>query len=146
MNNILIIVAVVTILLLGVLWHSSTTRDQQPTVTIAETSFVVTIADTPEARRLGLSGVDFLNENEGMFFVFDEDARHGIWMKNMVISIDILWFDRERRLIDFRDSISPETYPEPFIPRSDARYVLEVSAGMRIRNRIGRGMQFELAY
>ncbi|MDR1849365.1 MAG: DUF192 domain-containing protein, partial [Zoogloeaceae bacterium] len=40
------------------------------------------VAATPEARMQGLMGRKSLAEHRGMLFVFPENARHCMWMKN----------------------------------------------------------------
>ena len=89
----------------------------------------VQIADTPEERRRGLSGTRRLKEDSGMFFIFDEEDQHGIWMKDMNYPIDIIWFDRFGSVIYIEENVVSETFPEVFKPEKNALYVLEVNAG-----------------
>ena len=110
------------------------TAAQQDTVTVfvGSISFSVTVADSLEERRQGLSGTDPLPEFVGKLFIFDTDAAHGMWMKDMNYALDILWFDRERNLIHIEENVTPETYTRNrtiFKPNRPARYVLEISAG-----------------
>jgi len=100
-----------------------------------------TIAQTNEQRMLGLSGQTGLNEGEGLFFVFPYDSRHGIWMKDMLFPIDILWFDREFRVVGITKSATPESFPEVFNSERDARYVLELNAGFVEANTVSLGDQ-----
>lgn len=112
------------------LWTSL--REDAQTVFVGSHSFNVTIADTPEARRQGLSGTEQLPDFTGKLFVFDTDAAHGIWMKDMNYAIDILWFGSDRRLLHIEENVTPDTYTRNrtiFRPSEPARYVLEVNAG-----------------
>lgn len=74
---------------------------------------------------------DSLGEKAAMLFIFDAPRPHGIWMKNMRISLDILWLDSEKRIVDLKENIpacgkDPCTVYEPQYP---AAYVLELRAG-----------------
>ncbi len=90
---------------------------------------VLEVADTEDLRARGLSLHKTLAPNEGMLFVFPEDGLHGIWMKDMLFSIDILWLDRDYRIVDVRVQSSPASYPEVFVPSIPVRYVLELQSG-----------------
>lgn len=87
------------------------------------------IADTEVLREQGLSGHKPLGANEGMLFIFPNDDQHQFWMKDMLFPIDIVWFDSEYRIIDVRERADPNSYPEIFTPKSNARYVIELPAG-----------------
>jgi len=80
-------------------------------------------------RTEGLAGVKCLRDNQGMLFVFNSSERHGIWMKNMSISIDILWLNTEKQVVYIERNVGPETYPTIFRPDNNSQYVLEMSAG-----------------
>ena len=98
------------------------------TIFIDEVVFAVTVADEPTEWRQGLSGVRSLSDQTGKLFIFDSPDRYGIWMKDMLIPIDILWIDDERIIIHIEENISPDTYPETFSSPTPARFVLEVPA------------------
>lgn len=89
----------------------------------------LTIANTPESREQGLSGLTGLPENHGLLFVFDTPGDYGIWMKDMNFSIDILWLSKDFKVVHIEDRVSPGTYPTVFYPDEPAQYVLEANAG-----------------
>lgn len=97
-------------------------------VYLDDVAIEVTVADDKEERIQGLSGVAELGDFEGKLFVFDEADFHGIWMKDMYIPIDILWFDEELRLVHEERNVTPDTYPDVYIPDEPARFVLETNA------------------
>ncbi len=105
----------------------------------------VEIAHTAEARAQGLSGTTALNAGEGMLFVFDSDGQHAFWMKDMLIPIDIIWADVNGSVIHIEHALSPETYPQSFMPPLPARYVLEVPAGFALEHGIGVGSKLEFS-
>jgi uncharacterized membrane protein (UPF0127 family) len=104
-------------------------------------SFTVEIADTAEKQALGLMFRDSLPEDAGMLFIFPNEAPRSFWMKNTRISLDIMYFDKELRLV----SISADTKPCrvkrcPSYPSvAPAMYVLELNAGMAEELGVGVG-------
>lgn len=80
-------------------------------------------------RQKGLSGREKLPYNDGMWFVFPNAGRHGIWMKDMLFPIDIIWLDESNTIVHIEQNVSPDTFPKVFYPNSDAKYVLETNAG-----------------
>lgn len=98
------------------------------TLYLRDVALYVTVADEDEERKLGLSGVPSLGDFEGKFFVFDIPAKHGIWMKDMLIPIDVLWFDEDLRVVHIEENVLPNTYPMVFAPDEPARFVLEMNA------------------
>src|SRR3989344_6338941 len=88
----------------------------------------VDIVDTEEKRMLGLGGHPSLPANQGMLFVFDTVASHGIWMKGMQFPIDIIWIGEDLHIVDIAQNIQPDSFPKIFYPHANARYVLEVNA------------------
>lgn len=99
-------------------------------VSVGALTFRVEVAQTDEERIRGLSERDFMVADRGMLFIFDQSDYHGIWMRGMRFPIDILWLDDNGVVVDLREKVLPETYPEVFRPRRPARYVLEINAGL----------------
>lgn len=89
----------------------------------------VSVADTDAARERGLGGSAGLEPDEGMLFVFFDDAVRAFWMKDMRFSIDILWLAADGTILYIKEEASPESYPAVFAPQVAARYVLELPAG-----------------
>ena len=89
----------------------------------------VEVAQEQGEKQTGLSHRSTLLEGKGMLFVFENEGRHGIWMKDMHFSIDIIWINAEYKIVHIEHNISPETYPKSFSSALPARYVLEIPAG-----------------
>ena len=109
-----------------------------------DTTFELLIADEPTERTQGLSGRENLEQNQAMLFIFDEPAKWGIWMKDMLFSIDILWLDEQKKVVHVEKNVAPETYPSIFEPSQDALYIVELNAGAvdRIGVSLGDTLQF----
>lgn len=88
----------------------------------------VSVADSPEERRAGLSGTPPLNELEGKLFIFNEPDTYGIWMKDMNYPIDIIWIDEHLRIVHIVEGATPDSYPTVFKPPVPALYVLETAS------------------
>lgn len=92
-------------------------------------NIVARVADTDKQRELGLSGVETLTQYEGMWFIFPQMGIYPFWMKDMQFPLDIIWVDDQMKIVDVQLNAVPESYPETFVPKAAARYVLEVPAG-----------------
>lgn len=96
---------------------------------IGDAKLKILLADSEEERVLGLSDKDHLDNDQGMLFMFGENGNHGIWMKDMKFSIDIIWLDSKFQVVDYVSDVAPESYPNVFKPKKPAKYVLEVNSG-----------------
>ncbi len=99
-----------------------------------------------EARRRGLSGRESLDENRGMLFVLDEGRQGAFWMKGMRFGLDLLYFDRGRKLIKILAGLQPCGADCPAYETPDAAaYVIEITAGTAQKYRIRTGDSFTRA-
>lgn len=91
---------------------------------------------------LGLSGRDSLPEDRGMLFDYGQPGSYCMWMKDMNFNIDIMWLDRTGEILEIRENIAPETYPDAYCGPENSVYVIEVnegivrSAGLRVGQRL----------
>lgn len=105
-------------------------------IILGESVISARVAKSNEERSKGLSGVADLKEGEGMLLVYDNDDKHSIWMKDMKINIDIIWLDKDKKVVHIVKNAAPESYPRLFKPSKPARYVLEVPAHYTTREKI----------
>lgn len=135
MKYVLLILA--GVIVLGGIWvfvqtdESVSDKDNKiaPTAVINGQELNLEVMRKPQDRSRGLSGKELLAQNAGMLFIFESPNVPGFWMKDMNFSIDIIWIGSDKRILDMTESVSPETYPEVFKPKSQIQYVLEVNAG-----------------
>jgi uncharacterized membrane protein (UPF0127 family) len=82
-------------------------------------------------RQRGLMFRESINPDQGMLFVFEDENFHSFWMKNMKISIDILWLDKNQRIVHIEKKVPPcKKDPCPsYPPGLPAKYVLELKDG-----------------
>ena len=111
------------------LWLNVTLRETNTIITVGKQSFTVEVADTAGEREKGLSERDSLAKNYGMLFDFKQDGKWEMWMLKMRFNLDMAWLDESGKIVYMRENITPDTFPNAFIPDKPARYVLEVNAG-----------------
>jgi uncharacterized membrane protein (UPF0127 family) len=104
---------------------------------------LVAVAVTDATRARGLMGVADLGDVYGMVFVFLEPRETGFWMRDVLIPLDIAFFDAEGGYIDgFTMPTCPDgdcpTYPTP----GPVAYAIEAPAGALAD--LGRGSVLEL--
>ncbi len=138
---ILLVVTAAGFLLFAPKTHENGQKIGWGTIKIDGVELNVEIADRPEQRALGLSGRASLRENEGMLFVFEKEGDYGFWMKDMNFPIDIIWIDKERRIVGAEPDVSPDTYPKTFFPPTQVLYVLETPSGFLAENNIQIGAE-----
>jgi uncharacterized membrane protein (UPF0127 family) len=98
----------------------------------------VEIARTDAQRARGLMDRASLADDAGMLFLFEETADHSFWMKNTLISLDMIFIDEEGRVVGVVERAVPRT----LTPRSvgaPSRYVLEVVGGWARARGVGPG-------
>jgi len=96
-------------------------------MSFGEQTFDVRLADTDETRAKGLMNVKSMSDDDGMFFVFEEENYHGIWMKNTYIPLDVVWINESGTIVDIA-TLNPHDL-NTRMPSEPAKYVLEVNAG-----------------
>ena len=102
----------------------------------------VEVADNVILMTKGLSGHKPLDDSQGMLFVFAQPADNKFWMKDMTFSIDMVWFDADRKIIFIERGATPESYPKTFGPNADSQYVLEINSGIADKLGLKIGDQF----
>lgn len=103
---------------------------QNTPIKVGSRTFIAEVADTEAKRTLGLSGRKSLPTNQGMLFVFDEPSQPGFWMKDMNFPIDIIWFDKNRKIVGIEKNLQPNSYPQVFYPPQEVSSALEINAGI----------------
>ena len=79
---------------------------------------------------------DAMADDHGMLFIHDRQEPQAYWMKNTRIPLDILYFDRDRRLVSQQRDVPPCSAGDrcpPYPSRAPAQYVLELNAGQAAR-------------
>jgi uncharacterized protein len=95
-------------------------------------TFYVELAENDEQHTRGLMFREQMAPDRGMFFIFGAEFMQAFWMKNTLIPLDILYFDKKLRLVSTQSNVPPcKADPCPSYPSSGpAQYVLELNAGI----------------
>ena len=96
------------------------------------------VVSTDAARTRGLMWRDHLDDGHGMLFVFDEDSDHSFWMKNTVISLDMIFIGRDQVIVGVHPNATPLSLA-PISVGHPSRWVLEVAGGYTGRAGIATG-------
>jgi uncharacterized membrane protein (UPF0127 family) len=101
----------------------------------------VEVADTPETQAQGLMGREKLGKNDGMLFVFPEEALLRFWMKETWIPLDIIFVSKDYEIIDVIHNAPPctESPCQIYSSTGNGRYAIEVNAGFAGINNIKVG-------
>lgn len=87
----------------------------------------VEVAATPQNRQLGLMNRREMAAQHGMVFVFTEDARHCMWMKNTLLPLSVAFLDARGRILNIED-MKPQT-EDSHCAGGAARFALEMNQG-----------------
>jgi hypothetical protein len=105
-----------------------------------KTKIDLEIADNDYERQLGLMNRKEMKENEGMLFIFPTLQPQSFWMRNTLISLDIMFVNDQKEIVTIHKDtkiLSDTSYPstQPSI------YVVEVLSGFAERHNIRVGDQ-----
>lgn len=99
------------------------------------------VAASDADREQGLMYRTQLAPNEGMLFVFNENAVHCFWMKNTLIPLSIAFIRADGTITDI-DEMQAET-TNNHCPRNNGFYALEMSKGWFDAKGIKPGMKIQ---
>lgn len=138
------IIVLITVLLLTVLifYYGFTKPSEDDRLVIQVGSAIVKaeVADDEIEQLHGLMFRESLARDGGMFFVFNSEEQLGFWMKNMKFPIDIIFIDKDFRIVDIKENFRPcVSEPCEIYYSKPAQYALEVNNGFVQVNEIGIG-------
>jgi uncharacterized membrane protein (UPF0127 family) len=96
------------------------------------------IADTEYDRQLGLMNRKVMKENEGMLFIFSRPDYQSFWMRNTLISLDMIFVNDRKQIVTIHKNtkiLADESYSSS----QPALYVVEVIAGFTDKHNIQIG-------
>ena len=116
-------------------------------IKVGDKELLVTVTQTKEEKARGLMGVSSLENNSGMLFILEPNSQPPFWMKNMLISIDIIWIN-DGQITQIHENLPPlkegET-PRFYIANDPVDYALEVPSGWAKENNIEAGTSVDLS-
>jgi len=110
--------------------------------------FYVEIVEKPQDLALGLMFRKYLDDDRGMLFVFQNEAKYSFWMKNTLIPLDMIWLNTNKEVVYIAKNVEPckEDVCRSIDPNQKAKYVLELNAGTAdtINLKIGDKLIFDM--
>lgn len=129
-------------------WLIGLPAQAQPMVNarLAGQAFQLELVDRPYSRRQGLMGREELPSGTGMLFDFPEGTTPAIWMRNMQLSLDLLFVDGAGRLVQIFAEVPPcDAVPCAIYEATQPlRFVIEVAAGTASALRLQPGDMLDL--
>lgn len=113
-------------------------------LTLNGATFDVELAISQSEHNHGLMGRTALKKDQGMLFVYEQPELLSFWMKETLIPLDILFFNRDGELLELFADAPPCKKPpcKTYSNRQPAQYVLELPAGTAKRLELKRGDRF----
>jgi uncharacterized membrane protein (UPF0127 family) len=91
-------------------------------------NFKIWLADTERRKEQGMMFIREMDEHTGMLFMFPENKRVSMWMKNTYVSLDLLFLDARGRIDFIAERATPKS--ENIIgPPTPEFAVLELKGG-----------------
>ncbi len=138
-RNIFLVLLAVAIIIV-VLAVRAEVSSSEKFVTINNNKIKVEIADTPDLRYKGLSNRDYLCDDCGMFFLFNDKSERIFVMREMRFNLDIIWID-DNNIIKIDKNLPAEgiNFNKFYSPGEAVDKVLEVNANFCDKNNIKVG-------
>lgn len=105
-----------------------------------QAGFHVELAQTNRARAKGLMNRPSLPLSHGMLFVYPFAHEPAFWMKNTLISLDIIFLTSEGRVTHVHENAQPGDLT-PVSGGDNVRFVLEINGGLARRIGISPGTE-----
>ena len=95
-------------------------------------------ADRPDTRAQGLMFVEEMAEDQAMIFIYEPPQRVGMWMKNTLIPLDMLFVDASGCIAWVKEQATPGSL-DTIEPPGRIALVVELLGGSVARQGIHRG-------
>ncbi|MFC1755499.1 DUF192 domain-containing protein [Thermoproteota archaeon] len=108
-------------------------KDNQVTILSNGKEIIIDVeyVKTPEKRSAGLMHREHLDPDSGMLFVYPDEQERTFWMKNTLISLDIIFLSGQGKIVEIKQDFEPcrTEVCERYTTQEKVMYVLEVNAG-----------------
>ena len=139
------LILVFSLLLLGFspIPDKSSVKFEQEKITVKTTNgehiFDAEIAITKEQLEAGLMYRTSLPENKAMLFILPDNSRIGMWMKNTLISLDMLFIDNLGKIVYIAKNTKPNSLDIISAGDKPVSAVLELKGGLSEAKNINIG-------
>ncbi|MDA0712452.1 MAG: DUF192 domain-containing protein [bacterium] len=97
--------------------------------TLDKAKFSLELAKTFSEKARGLMYRFHLDPEKGMLFIFDEEQAQTFWMKDTHISLDLIFLDAQKKIVDIIANAKPNSV-DLLTSKRPAQYVLEINGGL----------------
>lgn len=108
------------------------------TIEIKGKQYKVKEARTSEQKKKGLQGIEQLLEDEGMLFYYDPPEEVSMWMKDVNIPLDIIFFNEDQEAVLVQEG---KPNDKTLITAQNVAYVLELNKNSGIE--VGDEFEFD---
>ena len=102
---------------------------------ISDKTILLEVANTQALRSKGLMGIEELDDNQGMIFIWPGAARRCMWMKNTYIELSVAFINREKKIVEIFD-LEPGSLDSVCSVNRDIIAAVEMNKGWFEKNRI----------
>ena len=123
MKNLILLIALFTII-----FNNLFSGTGFITVFLGDEEFVVEIAETDKEKAFGLMYRKEIPDNFGMLFIYSKEDFRGMWMKNTLISLDLIFLNSQKEIVEIINNVPPciKDPCQSYISGKKAKYVLEL--------------------
>ena len=107
-------------------------------IEIGNKKYDVQVMESEEDKEKGLQDVNYLPENEGMLFIYEEPEEISFWMDQTPLPLDVIFINEDYEVISVHQGIPNSQEP---MTEQNVMYVLEVNEGSGIKP--GDELEFE---
>ncbi len=101
-------------------------------------SLDIEFAESPYEQETGLMYRETMEDNQGMLFIYKNEAPRSFYMKNTYIPLDIIFYDTDSTAVSITNKAEPKN--ETSIPSEvPAQYILEINGGLAEEWNIEKG-------
>lgn len=97
--------------------------------TTSTVRFSVEVADTVDARAVGLMNRPTLGRFAGMLFVYPDERAVSFWMRNTLIPLDMIFVDAQGMVQNIHENAVPLS-EETIYGGDEIQFVFEINGGM----------------
>lgn len=111
------------------------------------TEIDIEIADDDMQTTQGLMYRRSMKPNRGMLFIFPDVEERSFWMKNTLLSLDIMYLNANKEIVSISENAPPKS-EESIWSEVPAKYVVEVNAGFvsQYQIKVGDRITFKRVY
>lgn len=89
----------------------------------------IEFAESQYEHETGLMYRESMEDNQGMLFVYEDEAPRSFYMKDTYIPLDLIFYSADSTAVSFQENAEPEN--ENSLPSGEpAQFVLEINAGL----------------